>query len=384
MSIHVLCLPSWYPTYRDSRTGIFFREQAIALSHAGCKVGVIYPDLQSLRTLTYRTFLQQHFTIDDFEDDGIPTLYWHGWNPPTEFLRFQLFNRMTLKLVHFYIRKHGVPDVIHAHSALWGGCAAQIISIKINRPYVLTEHASIFMTNSLSLFAKNASTLAFSNARQVITVSRALENCVRTLIPTQNIITIPNLIDTNFFNVKPNRTLSPFRFLAIGNLVPIKGFNILLRAFAIAFKDDPDVDLLLGGAGQEKIRLETLASTLGIAKRVHFIGSLTRAQVRQAMFDADVFVVSSYQETFGIVVIEAMSTGMPVVATKCGGPEEIINATNGWLTDVGNPKALAQALVKAREEADRFDPVAIRSDIIQRFDKKIITDQIVNCYHGIL
>ena len=98
-----------------------------------------------------------------------------------------------------------------------------------------------------------------------------------------------------------------------------KGQADLLRAFAERFAGDPSVRLGIGGDGPERGRLHELAGSLAIAEQVDWLGALDRDGVRQAMCEADAFVLPSRLETFGVVVIEALACGLPVVATRSGG-----------------------------------------------------------------
>ena len=133
--------------------------------------------------------------------------------------------------------------------------------------------------------------------------------------------------------------------LALGRVVENKGFDLLLEAFASVADTHTDVDLVMGGDGAALSSLRELAARLGIAERVQFPGRLSRLQVAAAMSQAEVFVMPSRVEPFGIVILEAWRAGLPVVATRNGGPPEFMrDGEDGVLVDPFDRASLAGAL----------------------------------------
>jgi glycosyltransferase involved in cell wall biosynthesis len=171
---------------------------------------------------------------------------------------------------------------------------------------------------------------------------------------------IYNGIDLKAFkDVEPHRHNKPYIF-ALGRHVHQKGFDVLLRAMAQV----PDShDLILAGDGPDRGSLEALAAELGLADRVVFRGRIEAALVRQYMKGADLFVLPSRHEPFGIVNLEAMASGTPVVATRVGGvPEFVDHEVNGILVEPGHVEALSDAISDALSSdhtADRADAALI-------------------------
>ena len=133
--------------------------------------------------------------------------------------------------------------------------------------------------------------------------------------------------------------------LALGRVVEKKGFDLLIRGFALVADRHLDVSLAIGGDGRTLPVLRGLAAELGIADRVRFLGRLTRSQVAAAMNSAELFVMPSRLEPFGIVVLEAWRAGRAVIATSRGGPPEFVDAgVTGLLADPFDTAALAAAL----------------------------------------
>ena len=138
--------------------------------------------------------------------------------------------------------------------------------------------------------------------------------------------------------------------------------------------------LVIGGDGPEGDNLRKLSSDLGIKDRVKFCGNLSRQEVLKQLDLADAFVFPSHYETFGVVLIEALSRGLPVVSTRSGGPDENVSPENGFLVPTGDSDALGKAMKQLMEEYDRFDPMAIRINANQRFGPQAVGKQLMDLF----
>ena len=377
----VLLLPSFYCSPEHPTMGIFFKDQAQALLRAGIEVEVLFNEARSLRELSFRALVQNHWQRKYEWEDGIFTMRQCGWNPGTASTRGgRLWSEQTVALFRKYQSLRGRPDVIHAHFSLWASYAAFLIRERFGIPYVITEQSTAFPLHRIPAGADKLIRLAGDHAARRISVSKALAAAYQPYL-SKPIEIIPNVVDTLFFTppVAP-RSRRIFSYLAVGNLVVRKGFHLLLRAFAANFRNLSDVVLRIGGAGPERSRLEHLANDLGLKSQVEFLGGIGREQVRTAMQAANVLVLPSSQETFGVVLIEAMSTGIPVIATRSGGPEEIITADTGLLTSPGDVEELGKALVEARERV--WNAELIRHSVESRFSSGVIAAALTDVYRS--
>lgn len=366
--LHVLLVPSWYPTWRAPTRGIFFKEQAEALCRAGVRMGVVYPELLSLRVLSVQAICRNHFQMRFEEEDGIPTYRIQGWNIPRLRIGARLWVRLAISLVDSYIRRFGKPDLLHAHSALWGGYAAMLAAQKHGIPYLVTEHSTIYVCDLVFPWQEPCIRESLGRAAQVIAVSHSLAASLREYLPDVNLEIVPNLVNTDFFTLPPRaRSIRPFKFLVVALLTPRKGVDVLIRAFAQMFRNEPDVYLDVGGDGPQRKELEALSRALQIEHKVQFVGLLSREQVREAMWQANAFVLPSLRETFGVAVIEALATGLPVIATRSGGPEEFVQPEVGWLTEPGNVESLAECL---REVYENYSQVCMREPRMRDYAKR--------------
>lgn len=386
--MHVLILPSWHASAHAPAAGQFFTAQAQALRRAGLQVGMVYPDLRSLATLHRAAPTHNRFQSSWQDEAGIPTLCYHGWTPP-KLGRWQrrLWVRRALGLIMAYQDRCGRPDLIHAHGALWAGIAALEARRRLDIPYALTEHASIYARGLVRPWQAVSLPAVFAAAGRVFAVSRALQAQIQPYTGAAPAAILPNLVDTGFFTLPPTaRPAARFRFLTVAMLRPLKGLDVLLEAFATAFPGRPDIELEIGGDGPERRRLQGLARHLGVAPRVRFLGQLTSEEVRAAMWCANCFVLPSRTESFGVVLIEALATGLPVIATKCGGPEDIVTSQElGALVPVDHLPALVHALTRAVvTPADLGRQQRVRRCTIERYGEAAITARLVDSYRAIL
>jgi len=196
---------------------------------------------------------------------------------------------------------------------------------------------------------------------------------------------IPNLLPAVFrqgYSQSPTRSESPtVSFLHVAELVPVKNQRLLLEAFSAACKGRP-ARLRLVGGGEGRQALEEFANHLGIAAQVEFLGRLSRLAVRDEMRSADCFVLTSNSETFGVVLIEAMSQGLPVISTACGGPSDIVNHQNGILVPPKDVGALANAMTAYLQGRVSFDRLLIAKQCLERFGEERVTDQYLALYRN--
>lgn len=383
--LHVLFLPSFYDDPDKPVVGSFFKEQALAMSSIGVKVGLVYYEPRSLRAFSFSKLKESYFQTTSSNENGLTTVRLHGWNPYLQSsvggLVWSLF---TEHLVKLYISTNGRPDIIHAHNAVWAGYAASRINKRLGIPYVVTEHSGGFLSGNISGFQMRMARSVYSAASEVIAVSTTLANSLDILLMGRSRKIVPNCVDMKYFSlpVYP-RKYSPFSFLMVARLTENKGVDVLLEAFAMRFRDEPDVYLRIGGDGPKMQDLVKLTLHLGVQDKVTFLGELHREGVRDAMWDSNVLIVSSFHETFGIVLIEAMATGIPVIATRCGGPNDIVTNKTGILVDIGNIRELAVAMDKLRNE-NVGSSAELRNYVNDSFSSSRVAGSIKNIYENCL
>lgn len=382
--MHVLIIPSWYPKKSDDINGCFFREQAILLRKNGCKVGVIHQELRSLKN--WRSLFSSTPNLNTENDEEVLTYRSWGvnWFPRINVLAIKLFTWYGIRLYKRYVAENGAPDIVHVHSILYAGLIAKKIFKKHKIPFIITEHSSAFSRNLIKnnelLITKKVSSVA----SRKFAVSKEFAELLNSITGKENRPweDLPNTVNKKFYTELPqkNKIESRFDFINVAFMNENKRQSNVLQAFANICKQNQNAYLTLGGDGPMRGQLENLTYNLGIKDRVKFLGMLSREQVMTAISSADAFVLSSRHETFGIVLIEALALGKPVIATRCGGPESIVRNKDGILIPVDDISALTAAMKQMIEKYNEYDSNEIRIACKLRYGETVISKKLIQTY----
>jgi len=366
-------IPSFYPP--DG--GRFFKEQAECLNKSGFQVNVIVNRLIGIKSHSFSEIFNTGRITEDVEN-SVPVT-------STSTLKIPYFERRntdrwikkSLVLFEKWRIKNPRPDLIIAHSSIWAGIVARKIKDLYGIPYLLVEHRGRFLdSNPFTLsfmkdWYRDYYLPALRGADRIICVSEALRQGVMRIMEAakDDISVIPNLADPEFFTLpEEERYVQPFIFLSIGMLEDVKGFDILIRAFAdFTGEVEGEFFLRIGGAGKKKKMLKLLAVELGVVDCFSFLGLLTRIRVREEMQRANAYISASRFESFGVTLIEAAMTGLPLIATESGGPRSIIDDENGLLAENENPAALAKAMEELYSRYGKFRQDTIRQKAVERY-----------------
>ena len=379
--MHIMFIPSWYSNVRNKVHGSFFKEQALELQKAGVKVTVAYNEVWPLTMLGK---IHEEKGLKYNVEDGLKTYRYKNYNYiPKNPLMFKVFNKRTEKLYKEIVKKEGAIDIIHAQSSLWGGISAAYIAEKYNIPLVITEHSSVergpYVKKSYIPFICDS----YKKAQKVITVGNGLKNEIESLSGRQDIEVIGNLVDLSKFTIKKRIKNEKFIFFSLAFLEGEKGFDTLIKSFAKKFKDKEAV-LYIGGDGSQRSWLEALTVENGVKDQIIFLGALSRDDVSKWMNKCDCFVLPSRYETFGVVYIEALASGRPVIGALNGGAEDIINNLNGYLIPIDDIDILAEKMIEVYDNIESYDEEEIRIDCLKRFSPKVIVNKIISVYKEVL
>lgn len=396
--MNVLVIPSWYPSDADPMAGLFVRDQAeavaaarpdwnIAVGRWGHHDGALSlrDPRASLRALAWRMRAtgRPPVRVGPLWDVCTPRLSW-TLHVAGGGVRGML--RASRRNFAAVAQRLGRIDLLHAHVGFPAGWIAARLSAENAVPYVLTEHMSPFPFPALRDRGGRIDTRlreAFERAAATVAVSAPLAASIRAEgLPCSDVI--GNVVDERRFAADAAPAAPPFVLLALGALRPQKGIDVLLRAFRRWNPPPGSVELRIGGDGEQRAELQALAAALGIADRVRWLGRLHPDQVPAALASSHTFVLPSRHETFGVVVAEALMSGRPVVATRCGGPETLVGPAQGRLVDVGDEDALAEALAWMLANAKRFDPQALRADALRRFSRAAVGGQLAALFEAVV
>lgn len=378
--MHVLYVPNWYPNRQQPALGRFFQDQIALLAKFGVQVGVVISEDLSLRHLNLSNLVRQRFQTGVYSENDVVTYRQHSWHliPSDNSFAAGIWIRQMLRLIDRYIAERGRPDILHGLVAFPAGRAVQRASERYHIPYVITEHSSMYSRDIVQPWKLSSVESAFRGATAVAAVSHALAGMIAPYA-RHAVTVIPNFIDTDFFTLPPvSRTAEPFVFLAAGNLVPVKGYDLLIQAFAQQFGDNPRVQLRIAGSGALRATLEALAVKLDVSDRVTFTGRLSQEGIRQEMWNANALVVSSYHETFSVVLIEALATGLPVVSTLAGGPQDIVTEQVGVLVPTGDLASLGEGMQQVF--AKTYDSTLLRDYAVENFSPSAVVNRVKQFY----
>jgi len=271
-------------------------------------------------------------------------------------------------------------DFIHGH---FGDLApvCNKLSQQFNKEYVLTEHASDIKP-LINKFGEPKLIESYKKAKSIICVSECLKDKIVTLDRSINNLTvIPNGIDISKCNVKKEHSFRR-RYVFIGHLIERKGIKVLLDACSLLKRVDPEFILNVYGKGDLQEYMLDYIKENDLVNNVKLQGVFSNDQVNDILLDNDVLILPSYKESFGVVVIEALATGLPVIATKCGGPETIIiNDSLGEIIKVGESTVLFNAMVKVGDTFRSYNPEYLHDFVSQNFGWDVITKRIFDIYN---
>lgn len=377
----VLFVVQGFPSNKNPMAGNYEAVQAKSISDRGNEVMVL-----SIYWKSFAFFFSRK-NISLRNVDGICVYEKTSLLPIIPFLFDNYFisrffmRRSFVKLCQYVFANHDKPDIVHIHS-LFVAKYGIVLKEKYGIPTIITEHWS-----GLNMGKVNKRLLADSNiykqADKVVVVSQALNDALKNHFGINSEI-IHNMVDNSFFEKRREKNnKKEFIFISVGRLVPIKCFDLLINAFSKMEHVD-NVKLIIVGLGPKFKSLHNMIKQLGLEDRVFLSGYKSPHEVSDLLCQSDCFVLSSERETFGIVLIEAMAKGLPVISTKCGGPEDIINPSNGLMVPPKNPDEIARAMDYMVEHAKEYDENHIRDYCYNNFSQTKITNQILNAYQSVL
>jgi glycosyltransferase involved in cell wall biosynthesis len=276
-------------------------------------------------------------------------------------------------------------SIIHSHAMFMGGVIGHKLSKKYKLPHVHTEHTSGLIFNPKQYTKKDIAITrkAYSHCHKVLFVSHfALKHTLANIAleSKDNLVVLPNVVDSSFFSspILPLSKATSFRFLVIGNFIPIKNHQLLLEAFRLVQKEFPTVGLSIAGIGPLELELRGLSESLKL-ENVNWLSRLNRTAVKEQMAAHQVILSTSKVETFGLTIAEAQAMGKPVVVTDSGGVRDIVSQETGIVTELSS-EAFAEGLIHMIQSLDSYDSETIRQSAKNRFAAQVIMNQLNEIY----
>ena len=348
--MHILEIPSFFTPYG----GEFCLEQARALKALGHEVRIL-SNVQLGITVGGKDYMVLPFTRFEHERGGITICQSYQRGLP-HMVRHNAKRWIGIVLSMFdeYVQKYGKPDILHAHCARWAGYAAMKISKQYGIPYVITEHLSklVFEIEFGPAPAENWQIpilkQAYREASYVIPVAEELVDDIACYFGKDyRWKSISNIVDTDYFvyQSRSPKEYRPYTFCCLANNWPLKGYDVLLPAFRQLRDKGMDAVLQIAGRGTDSADFRSKLS-----EGMTAYGLLDRHAVRDLLYQSDALVLASRSEVQPLVLLEAMSTGIPVIATECI-PQNLRIGDGCTIVPIDDVDALVDAMKVVMEKS---------------------------------
>jgi glycosyltransferase involved in cell wall biosynthesis len=384
--MNILTIPSWYATPERPDRGVYFQQMALFFQRAGHQSGIVYADT-SLQDAAIKIRKGRFWRSVCQMEQGIPTVRYDGFGWPRRTAGGQdAYARTVYRLFEQYVQSYGRPDIIHAHSYP-AAFAAAYIRGKTGIPFVYSEVMTHLKDGQYPRSHKRMLQKAISDASLVSAVSSATAAWMAVFNP-RFVEVVPLTVDTQRFYLRaPRPAGAPFVFVNVGDLIERRAPEVAIQAFARLQNRLPHTPLRLDMIGEGYLlpALEQQCKALGIAASVVWHGLQSNDTVAHFLSEqADALLLTSRLETFGVVLIEAMACGLPVISTNSGGPADIVTLETGYLTPVDDAEAIADAMYQVVTHIDSFQPGKIRDYAVAQFGHEAVTRRWVRLFEQVL
>lgn len=382
--LKVLFVSSWYPTKLRPLHGIFVQRHAELLVPQ-CEVSTVFITSAEEEGIEINTINNVYTVISYFKRvkmkvplvSGTVKLcrYISAWN----------------KALEIYMKEKGKPDIIQSNVVYPVSIVAGRLSKIWKIPYVILEHWSGYFPRDgryKGIRLKFLSEMAVKHASAVATVSNSLKLMMLNVNLNNTYCIIPNAVDTRSFVLQETRSRKEtfFEFIHVSfEEQQRKNVAGIVRAFCKFHSKFPYATLkMIVDTGEVTNQLLQLAKSLGIEKAISFTGTTTKPELVKMFQDSDAFVLFSDVETQAIILLEALCCGLPVISSRCGGPEEYITPENGLLVDIENEDQLAEAMEEMVKNKDKYNPATIRNSVVNMVSEESVAEKFIQMYSDVL
>ena len=375
-SLHVLTIAPFYPRLGDESGGCFVAEPLGELVSAGMQATI--------------------FAVEPFYR---PRATASGQAPPARWFRYPAIPGnaglasagdglyLCLRKAVQDLHTRSPIDLIHAHGALPCGLAALQLSRQLGLPYVVTVHGLDAFSQAQvggrrGRRCAERSQQVYGGARRVIGVSQHVcDEVQKGMSEPVKLSVVYNVVNPSLF--QPGEGAASPALLTVGNLIPVKGHELVVRALAALRDEFPRITWDVVGVGPELNRIREVAARLGALDAIHFHGKLGRREVAEAFRRCTVFVLPSHYEGFGCVYLEAMASGKVAIGCAGQGIEEVIHhGENGWLVPPDGHAELIEGLRILLRDPERRMRIGVeaRKTIVESYTLRHQAEQLLRVY----
>jgi glycogen(starch) synthase len=381
--LKILFLASWYPSRVHPQRGIFVQRHAEAVARM-CRVAVLFlvsdPNLKD-----------DHFETECLDDGNLLTvrifyktrqLRLPGLAWLYKLLRYRKLHRAGFSIIR---DKMGVPDLVHVHVIYPIGWYALWLKWFKRIPYIVSEHSSAYLHKGkrLQFLSRHwLARLVVKNAKEVTTVSRSLRQAMEQKGLASRYTVIPNVVDSrNFFFDPMKKQGGKKRMLHVSLLNDVKNVEGILRTVARLGARRTDFELHIAGDGPNRPRLEALATELRIKDQlVFFLGLQNSASLAQIMRESDFLIIFSHFESLPCVLIEALASGLPIIASRVGGIPDHLGPDMGLLVEPGDEAGLLSAMEYMLDHSSEYSSGRIQEYARSHFEFAVVGRQFMEIY----
>lgn len=385
MSLKVAIVSHIYPTQQAPARATFIKNEARLLADH-LQIEIYLPSVFSL------PFQKQYYRSHNPDEDQIPVHRFSYFSIPRRKLPF--ITRRSLSSGLLKVVREKDPDLVHLHWSFPCGLAAPTLKTA-GYPVVITIHGGDWYTNldNLSLLPLLIESMEASDG--LICVGKQLFNDIAEKLPglKDKLHHIPHGIDTNLF--KPpedksgikeqlNWSKGKFHLLCVANLYYEKGIDLLIEAFAGLNSYPCHLHIVSANQqSEERSRVDNIIHENNLQDQITFHPQLAQKDLVPYLQAADLLISPSRKEGFGLVVAEAIACGTPVLATRSGGPQEIVTPQNGLLVEPENPNAIQSGIEELLSKLDQFQSSKLHADIEERFSRSAKLKKLMSLYRSV-
>ena len=341
----VLHLAKWYPNKVEPLLGIFIQKHIQSVQESyDHKVISIYQT---------NTIISNIHRKVNYLNSTEEVVFYH---------KKGLLNKIRVLYKVWKEIKKFQAHLIHAHVMGWTSTLAYFISNINQTPFPISEHWSGYHKKGyaqLKSISKIFRKKSAKKANQICVVSKLLKKDMLKCGVKGNYTIIENVVDGIALDFEKNKT---FSFVFVGDLVQeTKNVSGILEAFSEVLKHNKEIKLDIIGDGKDLKNYKSLSNRLKLNNHVSFHGNRNNDYVIKTLSQSHVLILNSYFETFSVICAEALLCGIPVISTKCGGPESFLNDKTGILIDLDNKKQLTSAMESMIKNYNQYEPEKLKS-----------------------
>ncbi len=379
----ILFIPKWYPNRTNKFSGIFIEKHAKALAKE-CRVAVLYVGADGN--------LKTKYDLDVQNENNITTVrvYYQNNDVSTslvgkaiKFYRYLYAAYLGLKCIK---AEFGKPNLVHVNVLTRPGIIALLLYKLNGIPYIISEHWSGYLPADGSYkgsVKKMITRVIVKNAKAITAVSQKLAESMKSHQLRGAYTIIPNCVEQEQL---PARSTTEFtNAVMVSNLFDKeKNLSAVLHAVDSLKTVYPNFKLNIIGGGEDETKLKQLTVDLALTNHITFKGILPQDAVYKELSSASFLICNSNYETFSVVIAEALACGTPVLATRCGGPEEYVTEQFGKLIPLHNPEELKNGIVFMMQNHASFSREKMMQFAQASFNPIAITQQFISIYNPLI